>query len=89
MDIKTKEGLIFIGSEDDPKAYISYTLDDDVMQINHTVVKRELEGQGIAGRLTDKAVEVAKEHSWKVRPICSYAVRYFEKHDELSDLLVD
>lgn len=89
MDIKSKEGLIFIGDEDSPKAYISYTLDSDVMEINHTVVKKELEGQGIAGRLTDKAVEVARENSWKVRPICSYAVRYFQKHDELSDLLAN
>lgn len=89
MDFKTKEGFIWMGEENDPDAYISYTLDKDIMQINHTVVKRRLEGQGIAGRLTDKAVEVAKENSWKIRPICSYAVRYFNKHEELKDMLAN
>lgn len=87
MDFKTKEGLIWLGEENDPKAYISYTLEDDVMSINHTVVKKELAGQGIAGKLTDKAVEVAKENSYKIKPVCSYAVNYFNKHEELKDLL--
>lgn len=87
MEFKTKEGLIWLGEENDPKAYISYTLDDNVMSINHTVVKKELEGQGVAGKLTDKAVEVAKENSYKIKPVCSYAVRYFEKREELKDLL--
>ncbi len=87
MDIKTKDLLIYIGDENDPKAYISYSLDGAVMKIEHTVVKKELEGQGIARKLTDKAVEVAKENSWKIQPICSYAVNYFNKHEELKDIL--
>ncbi|MDO5027249.1 MAG: GNAT family N-acetyltransferase [Tissierellia bacterium] len=87
MEFKTKEGLIYLGEEKSPKAYISYTVEDGVMKIEHTVVRRELEGQGIARKLTDKAVEVAKENSWKVYPICSYAVAYFKKHEELKDLL--
>jgi len=88
MTFNKKDGLIWLGEEKQPDAYISYTLDDNnVMSINHTVVKKELGGQGIAGKLTDEAVNVARENGYKIRPVCSYAVKYFEKNEELKELL--
>lgn len=87
MEFNKKDGLIYLGNESDPDAYISYGLKDGVMSIDHTVVKKELGGQGIAAKLTDEAVNVARENNYKIRPICSYAVRYFEKHEDLQDLL--
>ena len=87
MDIKVSKDLIYIGEESNPKAYINFRVEDNKMSIDHTIVKKELEGQGIAGKLTDKAVEYAKENGYKIVPICSYAVRYFEKRPELKDLL--
>lgn len=87
MDFKIKDNLIYLGNEDNPDAYIKYTVEDGIMSINSTVVKKEMGGQGIAGKLTDRAVEFAREEGYKIKPICSYAVRYFEKKPELKELL--
>ena len=88
MEFNRKDGLIWLGDESDPDAYITYTLDENkVMSITHTVVKKELGGSGIAGKITDEAVNVARENGYKILPICSYAVKYFEKNEELKDLL--
>ncbi len=88
MDFKVKEdGLIYFGDVEDPQAYINYVVEDGKMSITHTVVKKELGGQGVAGKLTEKAIEIAREKGYKIIPVCSYAVRYFDKNEELRDLL--
>lgn len=87
MEIKRVDGMIFMGDENEPKAYITYRLNDGVMAVDHTVVKKELEGQGIAGQLTEDLIALAREKDYKVLPICPYTVRYFDKRPELHDLL--
>ena len=68
-------------------AVIDYTLRDGVMAIHHTGVPPELEGQGIAGRLTKAALDHAQAHGWKVSPRCSYAAAYMRRHPETQPLL--
>lgn len=69
-------------------AEIVYTLtDENHLLITGTHVPKELEGQGIAGALTQFALDYAREHSWTVTPICSYTVAYFKRHPEYNDLL--
>ena len=68
-------------------AVIDYTLQRGVMAINHTGVPREFEGQGIAGRLMQAALDHAKAHGWKVAPRCSYAAAYMQRHPETQSLL--
>jgi predicted GNAT family acetyltransferase len=53
----------------------------------HTVVSEALRGKGIAGKLTQKLMEYARENSLKIIPLCSYVVGFFEKHNEFKDLL--
>jgi len=43
-------------------------------------------GRGIAGQLTRAAFEHAKAQGWTVRPECSYAAAWAERHPEYSDL---
>lgn len=68
--------------------YIDYELVNNVMEIHHTVVPKELGGQGLAGKITKYALETARQNSWQVKPICSYAVAYINKHTEYQDLLI-
>ena len=68
-------------------AVIDYTLLRGVMAIHHTGVPREIEGQGIAGRLMKAALDHAKAHGWKVAPHCSYAAAYMQRHPETQSLL--
>jgi len=41
----------------------------------------------LAEVMTKKAVEYAKLKEMKIRPLCSYAVLFFQKHPEYKGLL--
>ncbi|MGX6977946.1 GNAT family N-acetyltransferase [Vagococcus elongatus] len=59
----------------------------DTLVLNHTGVDPEYRGQGIAGQLMDLAVEKARREGKKILPMCSYAVRAFEKNPDYGDVL--
>lgn len=60
--------------------------DDGTITINHTGVPPEYEGRGIAAKLVNKAVSDAREHGFKIMPVCSYVVAQFRRHPEWADL---
>ena len=53
---------------------------------NSTFVDPSLRGQGIAKRLLDKLADFARENDLKIRPLCSYVVKAFEKSKEYGDV---
>ena len=55
--------------------------------ITRTFVDGSLRGQGVAGLLMEAAVARIRAEGKKARPVCSYAVKWFEDHPEQSDLL--
>ena len=59
-----------------------------VQQLNRTFVDESLRGQGVAGLLHQLAAEHIRTAGKTVRPTCSYAVAWFEKHPEYADILV-
>ena len=69
-------------------ALVDYpTTAEKVITITHTFVDDSLRGQGVAGKLMECVVEFAKENKVKIIPQCSYAVKWFEKNSQYSDLL--
>jgi len=58
-------------------AEITWNQHDGVMDMTHTFVSPELRGQGVAKKLLERAVEYAREHQYKMNPICSYVVNEF------------
>ena len=52
-----------------------------VYTIDHTIVDSSLQGQGIAGKLVQAAVDDIKSKGGEVRATCSYAVKWLEKHN--------
>lgn len=68
-------------------AALDYELQDGWMVINHTNVPDEIGGRGIAGELVRAAFEHAREQGWNVRPVCSYAAAWVERHPEYNQLL--
>ncbi len=62
-------------------------VENGVVEINHTFVDGSLRGQGIAGQLLERAADEIERSGRRAHPTCSYAVRWFEKHPERSDLL--
>ena len=69
------------------ESHLEYALHDNVMEILHTIVPPEVGGRGIAGTLTATALEYARAHALKIKPLCAYAAAYFQRHPEHADLL--
>ena len=51
----------------------SFTIKDNKWYINHTVVKSEYGGRGIAKQLVSIIIDEARKQNIKIVPICSYA----------------
>ncbi len=73
---------------DGHRCELDYALADGVMTITHTGVPAAVGGRGIAGELVAAAFAAARAAGWKVRPACSYAAGYAQRHPELADLLL-
>lgn len=65
-----------------------YRLFRNVMMLVHTGVPTALRGRGIAAALVRAALDHARAKGLKVRPDCSYAEAYMERHAETLDLLL-
>ena len=55
--------------------------------INHTGVRSEFEGRGIAKKLVLKVIEAARERGVKILPLCSYARKLMTGKEEYLDIL--
>lgn len=66
---------------------LDYRLDAGIMSITHTGVAPAIAGRGVAAALTRAALAHARAAGWKVRPLCSYARTYVQRHPETRDLL--
>ncbi|MDD3068475.1 MAG: GNAT family N-acetyltransferase [Acholeplasmataceae bacterium] len=58
-----------------------------VVVVDHTFVDPSLRGQGIASQLMFEVVNYSKKQGYKVTATCPYAVTWFKKHPEASDVL--
>jgi uncharacterized protein len=68
-------------------AVLVYKMVPGRMLIQHTGVPQELEGRGIAAKMTRVALEYARSHHLEVVPACSYTASFMAKHPEYNDLL--
>lgn len=88
LEIRHTSSVIYArlpGSKE--KAWIAYEVEGNVMRLLKTYTPPEYRGKGIAAKLTQYAIELAKKNGWAIEPVCSYAVHYFIKHPELKQLL--
>ena len=58
---------------DGKTAYVSYDLVDGCLNIEHTIVPREIEGRGIAAALVKAAYDYALDHGCDM-PVCDSLV---------------
>jgi predicted GNAT family acetyltransferase len=54
--------------------------------ITHVGVHPSLRGQGIAGKIVEAGLGYARENSFRVVPMCSYAAAYIRRHPEHAEL---
>ena len=62
---------------------------NNTVNINHTFVDNSLRGQGVAGQLMVAVAKKLREENKKGILTCSYAISWFEKNDEYSDILAN
>jgi predicted GNAT family acetyltransferase len=55
--------------------YLTYTLVEKTMDIEHTVVKPEMRGKGIGSRLVDAACDHAVSSGYTLLTSCSFAAK--------------
>jgi len=77
----------FLTEVDGVQALLDYHLNGDQLVITHTLVPDAIGGRGIAGDLVKAAFEYARGAGYMVRPACSYAAAWAERHPEYSELL--
>jgi predicted GNAT family acetyltransferase len=66
----------------------NYHVYGPVMMLTHTGVPRPLRGRGIAAQMIQAALDLARARGLKVRPDCSYAEAYMQRHPLTQDLLM-
>jgi predicted GNAT family acetyltransferase len=83
------EAARFEASVDGRMCVADYRLYRGVMSIVHTAVPKSLAGRGIAAALIRAVLDHARGAGLKVRPDCSYAELWMQRHPDYDDLRVD
>ncbi|MEZ0290069.1 MAG: GNAT family N-acetyltransferase [Sulfolobales archaeon] len=89
LEIRYTSEVIYVKFSDGSKAYLIYKIDGDKMILESTYTPPQHRGKGVAKKLVDKAIEIAREKNLKIVPVCSYSVYYFMKYRETRDMLAE
>jgi predicted GNAT family acetyltransferase len=72
---------------DDLIGLIAYRLDGGTIDLLHTEVRDDYEGQGHASTLARGALDDARSRGLTVVPSCTYIASYIDKHPDYADLV--
>lgn len=72
---------------DDRLSKLDYMQDGDTIVMTHVGVNPDHRGRGVAGKLTQVALEYAKGKSLRVIPMCSYVAAYIRRHPQYAELM--
>ena len=82
MEVKKGRNCYYIGkNENNYKGILTYEDKGDVIDAQHTIVKPEFGGQGLAGELVKQLVEDARKENKKILGTCSYVEKKLESSD--------
>ena len=69
-------------------AYLEYSQADGTIDLLHTIVPQQLEGQGVGSALAKYALDYARQENLKVIPDCWFVKQYIDKHKEYQYLVL-
>lgn len=65
---------------------LDYIVNDDTIVMTHVGVHPQHRGGGVAGRITQVALEYARENNLRVIPMCSYVGAYIRRNQQYLEL---
>lgn len=69
--------------------YIDYTIDGNVMDLPHTLVFPEFEGQGVGSALVKQSLDMIRkiDGDLRVTPTCPFIAVWIKRHADYHDML--
>lgn len=80
-------GQRFELTEEGQTAFATYRRAGNAFTIPHVEAPTALRGKGTAGRLMEGIAALARAQGFKIVPTCPYAIAWFKRHREASDVL--
>lgn len=68
--------------------HILWQLDGTTMVMTSTFIDDSLRGQNKGIELLDAAANFAREHGYKMKPVCPYIVKIFDRMDKYDDVKI-
>ncbi|MEM1675459.1 MAG: GNAT family N-acetyltransferase [Desulfurococcaceae archaeon] len=87
-DIKHTSTVIYAVMPDNSKAYIKYSVKDSVMELLETYTPPNWRGIGVARKLVEYAIDLARRNNWLIKPVCSYTISYFIRNPDKRYILI-
>jgi predicted GNAT family acetyltransferase len=92
MEILLKErdskGFAMAREDDKRAGMMTYSIaGPELIIIDHTEVEPEFNGKGVGKQMLYKIVEMARDKSIKIIPLCPFAAKMFQKLDDIKDVL--
>jgi len=88
VNYNDKNGSFTILSEGKKIALMTFTFAGvQKIIIDHTEVDPALHGKGLAKKMMEKAIAVAREKNWKIVPACSFAKKFLDTNPQYKDVL--
>lgn len=83
------KGMFYIQKDGDIIAELTYSVQDSgIITLDHTETDPQMTGKGLASKLVSHSVEYARQNQLKIDPLCEYAAKQFERHQEYRDVQV-
>jgi predicted GNAT family acetyltransferase len=67
--------------------FTEYAIHGDQIDLVHTEVEDEFEGQGIASRLISELLDNVRRRGLEAMPYCPFVRKFIAKHDQYLDLV--
>jgi len=70
-----------------PAGFLNYRQKPGQLELVHTEIDPQYEGQGLAAQLVRGALDDARASGHKIVPSCSYVAKFVERHPDYQDLV--
>jgi predicted GNAT family acetyltransferase len=79
------QGAFVIEEGGEVVAEMQIVINKSDLVARHTEVSERLKGQGVGAKLLDTMVQYARDHQFKVVPLCPFVNLQFRRHPEKYD----